>query len=1045
MKIFIFLNPISFQDLSLPWNNIFKFYAFLYKSSKTSMQLKKLFLLSAILMIRVSVFAQQPENYRMETSYRKALELFDHQGYSSADILFQKVFTGNDLLLDPDLNPEKENELKTNARFYSVFCELELHLQNIDEQALALIDQNPNSPLVLTAYYHLGNFYFFKKDYIKAFMSFEKTNIEGLTPAQQEEYYFNLGYSYFTVNRLESAQINFSKLISSPGTYREDALYYSGHISFANKEYIRALAEFSALSKKGKYSDIKPLYVNQIYLIQRRYDAVIDSGTSELTVHHSKHAAELNRLIGSAYFFKKDFAQAAHYFEQFQKDTANRKENTQNRYQIGFTLYKIGEYEKAIKELKPLYSELDSYAQDGLYVLGLCYLKLDQKNEARNAFRQSTSIPGESEVTENALSYYVKLSYELGLNNDALSAARIYSANFSSSGNAGEIKTLEGELLISSKNYPEAYRTLKSIPNRSPDAEAAFQKVSYYNGLEQYNLNHFKEAISYFEESFNHPQSKEVLSLSHFWAGETEFELQNYDKAIQEYQLYLSTSNSKSPVYKDAIYGQAYAYFKKGNYPKALSLFQKFKSAGSTDNAEKEDATSRMADCYFMLREYEKANSLYTENTQAVKGEQDYALFQSATILGLQNNTIGKIKTLQDLINQYPNSTYADKSQYEIGSAYLSLNNNEKAIEEFKKLANQYPKSPLVPKSMLSMGLVLFNTNQDEEALNQFKKVINDYPGSPESKSALASIKNIYLQKNDAAGFISYAGTLGNNSVSQNAQDSISYQSGNKQFLLGNYQGSVQSFNFYLQKFPQGNFSAVAHYKRAKSLEKLGRLEDAQSDYESLIQNKGNNTYQVESLVNLSTLYLKNKDYNKAIPVLKNLTQTAQLAQDFGFGVEGLLLAYNGLGNEDSVLVYAAKIKEFSKSSPYQMEEAGLYGAKAYLAKGDTSNAEIYLNPVIKSSRSVLGAESRYLSADIQYLKGNYKGSQQILFDLIKQLPGFDYWVGKSFILLADNYIGLGDTFQAKGTLQSLVDHYTHDDDVKKTAREKLSQLQVTK
>jgi len=1009
------------------------------------MVLKKFFLVSGFLLIYFGAFAQQPENYRLETNYRKALELFDNQAYSSADILFKKVSEGSDLSLETSLSPEKENELKVNARFYSIFCELELHLLNADNPGFAIMDEYPNSPLVLTTYFHLGVYYFSRQDYVHAFMTFEKANTEGLTPEQEQELYFKLGYSYFMVNRFESAQQNFSKLIVHPGTYREDALYYSGHLSFVNKEYNRALAEFSALSTKGKYSDIKPIYVNQIYLIQRRFDAVIDSGTLELTKHKSKHAAELNRLIGSAYFFKQDFAQAASYFEKFQKDTSYRKETTQNRYQIGFSYYKVGQYDKAIKELKPLYSELDGYAQNGLYVLGLCYLKLDQKNEARNAFRQSTSIPGEAEVTENALSYYVKLSYEMGLNQDALSAARVYSANFWKAPEIGDIRTLEGDLLISSKNYPEAYRTLKSIENRSPQAEMAFQKVAYLNGLEQYNLNHFTEALNYFDESIKHPQNKGFLGLAHYWMGETQYELQNYDEAIQAYQNYFSLADTKSSVYADALYGQAYSYFKKGNYPKALSLFQKFKSLSSSDAGEKKDADSRMADCYFMLREYSKANTLYTQNTNSVNGAQDYSLFQSATILGLQNNTSGKIKTLQSLLSQYPNSIYADKAQFEIGSAYLSLNNSERAIEELKKLETNYPKSPLVAKSILNMGLVYFNSNQDDQALNQFKKVVSGYPGSPEAKSALVSIKNIYLQKNDAAGFINYASTLSGNSVSQNAQDSLSFQSGNKQFFQGNYQGGLQSFNFYIEKFPNGNFASEAHYKRAKCLDKLGRTQEAVMDYEYLTQSAHPNPYQEESEVNLSTLYLKNKDFVKAIPVLQNLSQNAQLAQNFGYGIEGLLLAYNGMHNPDSVIIYAQKIKEFSKSTPYQLEEAGLMGAKAYLIKGDTSNAESFLNPVIKSSRSVLGAESRYLSADIQYHRGNFKASQKILFDLVKQLPAFDYWVGKSFILLADNYIGLGDTFQAKGTLQSLVDHYTQEDDVKKLAREKLSKLEAVK
>jgi TolA-binding protein len=59
----------------------------------------------------------------------------------------------------------------------------------------------------------------------------------------------------------------------------------------------------------------------------------------------------------------------------------------------------------------------------------------------------------------------------------------------------------------------------------------------------------------------------------------------------------------------------------------------------------------------------------------------------------------------------------------------------------------------------------------------------------------------------------------------------------------------------------------------------------------------------------------------------------------------------------------------------------------------------------------------------------------------VKDLPNYDYWVTKTFILLADNYVALKDTFQAKATLQSVIDNYKGDDDILPTAKQKLEAL----
>ena len=1003
---------------------------------------KRIFIFLILLVLGFKIKAQKTYIFSNNLDYRTALDLFDHHSYSNANALFKKVFIGNHNSENSGMKLENEDLMKVNARFYSAICDLKLNQVNADKAILEIAKEYPYSPLALTTNFYLGTYYFNNHDFTRAYLELEKTNSSSLTDDEFDELNFDLGYCYLSFNRNEDADLRFNKVINHKGPFFEDAMYYSGHLAFLRRDFESAKSKFSALNPKGPYADIYPIYLNQIYLAEGNYDQVIKSSQAMLNNGSSHHNGDWNRLLGSAYFFKKDFAQASVYFDRYKLDSASRNEANQVRFQIGFTDYKLGKYPIAIRELQPLYNQNDPYAQHGLYILGLCYLKTNSKAEARNAFQLATTLPGDPSITENALVYYAKLSYEFGFNQESIQAAKILTANYPKSPALSEMKTLEGEILLNSKNYPEAYRTLKSISNRNAGAESAFQKVAYYYGLEEYNQDHFPEAILYLKESTEHPVNKGISSQAQFWQAESFYELKDNDQAINHYQQYLSNSDPQNGInYKDALYGDAYAYFKKENYSKALSLFEKFNSLPNKDVNQIADVKARLADCYFMLKQYGKAKNLYTQDAGGTSGSSDYALFQSANIQGLQNNQSGKIKTLQSLLSIYPKSTYADQAQFGLGASNLSLGNSDQAIAEFRKLVSNYPQSPLVPKAQLNIGLIFFNNNQDDEALNQYKKVVSLYPGSPESRSALSSIKNIYVQKGDAAGFLNYAGTLGNGTVSNNAQDSITFQSSNQEFIQGNFQGAIQSLGFYCQKFPQGAFIQDAHENRAKSLEKLGRADEAESDYLFLANLSPKGKYSEDAQLKLGAYYLRKQDYSHAIPVFQNLASSAQQVQNYGFGVEGLMNSYSGLNLPDSTLFYANKLKSFTKSSPAQLEEMGLQGGKAYLAKGDTSNAETFLQPLTHNARSVMGAEARYLTADIQFRKGNYKGSQKILFDLIKQLPAYNYWVGKSFVLLADNYIQLGDLFQAKSTLQSVIDHYDKEDDVKKSAREKLSKL----
>jgi len=129
------------------------------------------------------------------------------------------------------------------------------------------------------------------------------------------------------------------------------------------------------------------------------------------------------------------------------------------------------------------------------------------------------------------------------------------------------------------------------------------------------------------------------------------------------------------------------------------------------------------------------------------------------------------------------------------------------------------------------------------------------------------------------------------------------------------------------------------------------------------------------------------------------------------------------------------------KTSQEDKYKTGLYSGLAYLQKGDTTSAVNEFNYTVSNTKTIAAAEAKYNLANIEYHKGKYKASQKTCFDLVKELPNYDYWVAKTYILLADDYVAMKDNFQAKATLQSIIDNYKGDDEILSTAKDKLSRL----
>jgi hypothetical protein len=60
--------------------------------------------------------------------------------------------------------------------------------------------------------------------------------------------------------------------------------------------------------------------------------------------------------------------------------------------------------------------------------------------------------------------------------------------------------------------------------------------------------------------------------------------------------------------------------------------------------------------------------------------------------------------------------------------------------------------------------------------------------------------------------------------------------------------------------------------------------------------------------------------------------------------------------------------------------------------------------------------------------------------ELVNEDPGYDYWITKAFMLLSDNFVAIGDNFQAKETLQSIIDN-SEDKNVVEVSKSKLQKI----
>jgi len=181
--------------------------------------------------------------------------------------------------------------------------------------------------------------------------------------------------------------------------------------------------------------------------------------------------------------------------------------------------------------------------------------------------------------------------------------------------------------------------------------------------------------------------------------------------------------------------------------------------------------------------------------------------------------------------------------------------------------------------------------------------------------------------------------------------------------------------------------------------------------------------------------------YNETIHTSRKLESVASSKKALYNAWNMLMESYYQLKKYDSVDYYANTILEKGLITAEAENKALLYlGKSAYERKYFEAATDYFLS-ALNTAKDEYGAESQYLLAKIYYEQGKYQNSLETLFNFSKNFPIYEYWLGKSFLLIADNYIAMSETFQAKATLESIIENATKEEIVNE-ARSKLASLE---
>jgi len=774
-------------------------------------------------------------------------------------------------------------------------------------------------------------------------------------------------------------------------------------------------------------------------------DAVKVRRSPDMRINREAIDVELRRIAAATYFSRNGFKQA--YNDELLKRNPNASRDNIDNYRISYLAYRAGEYPRATSILESL-EKSDAFYQGAIITLGNIAIETGDKQRARNAFLQATRMDLDPELKTIALYNYAKVLHELDSAQVALEVLEGYIAKKHSESNRDSktpesAETLSVDVLLGTSNFHAGVSLLESLNNGERKTDMTYQKATYYRGLEFYNERAFENSISMFMRSEKFPIDAEMAALATYWKAEAMYEVRKYKEAVENFSRFLRLPAARNTdVYNYANYALAYAAFRNNSFGMAADYFQRFLATegSSLEENVRHDVIARLGDSYLSVRDYDRANQYYGQLINDEAPNQDYALFQSGIIQGLQGDNEAKIRTLWSVVEQFPNSNYADDVAFEVPYTYFTTGDYDTAIEGLEQMIEQYPRSSYVPRALMTIGLVQYNKGDIETAKASFQKIVEQYATTDEAGQALRSIENIYLDQGDASSYIHYATSTNLKNLSTAEQDNLVFQAAHSLFVKRQYGPAVEAVNAYFDKFSKPIKEKHARYIRGVSLYRTGHPKEALRDL-NIILNDWTSEYTENTLMTVATLYLDLGEYNEAIVHLKKLELNSEYKDNYSYAVTNLMICYFKMGDLEQTAKYAKLVKSHDDASDEDIAKAHLYSARIMLQEGNKESALKELNLAAKKSQAAVGAEARYRLAQLQYENKEYDKAQETAFDVVNNMGAHDYWVAKSFLLLADTYSAKGNKLQAKSTLESVIENYEEDDDVIPAAKERLRKL----
>ena len=916
--------------------------------------------------------------------------------------------------------------MREQADYYIALSRFERGEEASLDALMRFIDRYPASPLAMEAQMKVGNFFFYRGAWESALNAYSFVRNRSLDLDSDEDLEYRRAYCNLRLGNYREAERQYYALERS-SRYAGACDFYKAYLDYAQGDYDQAREKFSRIPADSELGYQSQYYLTQIDYNKHRYSDVIAKGRDLLDQHGNDYFdAELNRLVGESYYHQGNDREARAYLRRYMENPEGEPYRTA-AYTMGVLDYRDGNYQQVVNNMLHVTDGSDALAQSAYLYTGQAKRQLGDLNGANMAFQQAAMMDCDKAVKETA--YY---NYAVGVSKGARTpfdkSVDLFEDFLNQYPNSRYKDNVEGYLVdayMNTTDYQRALTSINRIKNPGSKVLKAKQNVLYNLGVQALANNRNKEADNYFKQAIavgNY--DKTTLNESRLWLAEAEYRQGNYKDAAKHQQEYVKDAAKGDENYGLAQYNLGYSLYGQKRYAEAKTAFQNAIASKQLGSDLVADAYNRIGDTQYYARDFGGAQSSYDQAMRLDKNTSgDYSMYQKGIMMGLSHQYADEINQMDALIKAYPGSDFAPQAMLEKGNAQALLGKNGDALDTYAKLLKNYPKSVEARKGLLQTALVNKSMGKEDAAIDAYKKVIKQYPTSDEAQAAAEDMKLIYADRGQLADFGKFLNSVPNApKIDVNEVERLTFEAAEKAAIAT--KPSIDKMERYLKDYPAGAYVPKAHYYIARYHYGKGEYNEAMTAVNKALEAGGDASYAQDALAMRSDILMHQGKYNEALDSYKELAERATSDDNRTLAQLGAMRVAKQMGNWNEVKLITGTLLDRGGLTANEEKEVTLDRGLSLAQMGNTKDAEAAFRAIARDPSSEYGAQASYELSRMQYEMGNYSGAEQTINALIEAGTPHNYWLGKSFLTLADVYYKQGNVTQAREYLQSLKSNY---------------------